>query len=343
VAGIKELAKELNLAVSTVSRALNGSAEASEETKALVQEAAARLGYLPNQSGRSLRRGTTGSVGFMIQSGPGSVGHGDSFFMRVFDGVQSVLARHDLDLVALFCAEDQDPYEYLRRMVGRGVVDAVVISSTNRIDPRIDLLASRRIPFVTMGRSLTDAGQPWIDSDIESYAKRAIDRLVQRGHSRIAITVPPDEINIGHLFRQGVTNALEAHGLDANPAYIIPTAPSEAGGEAAVRTLLSLETPPTAAVLSHESITTGFYHGLEKFGRKAGRDFAVVGFANSYSSFLSPPLTAFRQSPKQIGIDLAEALLATMPRFAEEYPLGVVRKLWVHELVEGASDAMTIG
>ena len=105
--GIRQLAEHLDISIGTVSRALNGKPDVNEETRRRVLEAAEQLGYVANQAGRSLRKGATGIIGFMMQTGHDITGQGDTFFMRVFDGMQTVLARHKLDLVdAMVMAAD---------------------------------------------------------------------------------------------------------------------------------------------------------------------------------------------------------------------------------------------
>jgi DNA-binding LacI/PurR family transcriptional regulator len=337
--GIKRLAEHLDISIGTVSRALNNRPDVSDETRRRVLEGAAELGYVPNQSGRSLRRGRTGVIGFMMQTGHEITGQGDTFFMSVFDGVQTVLSRHHLDLVAMLCSSDEDADEYLRRMVSRGFADGIIISSTQRVDPRIDFLAARRVPFVTLGRSTTDAGQPWLDVDFESIARQSVDRLVARGHRRIALTLPHNDVNLGHIFLNAAEAALKTYGLTLDPALLIRSTPSEAGGYGIAKTILAMPERPTAVVLINESVTTGLYHGLTEGGCTPGRDIAVIGRDSAQSRFLSPTLTGFRQSLRDLGIALGEALLASMPSYAEIYPIGTVRTVWPSELIEGESDA----
>ena len=143
--GIRRLAQHLDISIGTVSRALNGRPDVNEATRKRVLEAAAELGYVPNQSGRSLRQGTTNIIGFMMQTGQEITGQGDTFFMSVFDGIQTVFARHHLDLVALLCSSEEDPDEYLRRVVARGFADGLILSATQRHDPRLEFLAARKI------------------------------------------------------------------------------------------------------------------------------------------------------------------------------------------------------
>ncbi|HEX4298376.1 MAG TPA: LacI family DNA-binding transcriptional regulator [Devosia sp.] len=336
--GIKRLASHLNVSIGTVSRALNNRPDVNDATRQRVLAAAEELGYVPNQSGRSLRRGRTGVIGFMMQTGHEIADQGDSFFMSVFDGVQTVLGRHHLDLVALLCASGEDTDGYLRRMVSRGLADGFIISSTQRVDPRISFLAERQVPFATLGRSTTDAGQPWLDIDFETIARDAVLRLVDRGHRRIAVTVPHDETNLGYIFRDAAAAALASRGLALDPALVFRSTPSEAGGYGIARGLLALAERPTAILLVNETITTGFYRGLFEADYLPGRDIAVIGRYSPQTRYLSPTLTSYRLSLQDLGVSLGEALLASMPAYAEAYPVGRVRKVWPLEFIAGESD-----
>ncbi|MEO7223374.1 MAG: LacI family DNA-binding transcriptional regulator, partial [Devosia sp.] len=228
--GIKRLAEHLNVSIGTVSRALNGRPDVNDETRKRVLEAAAELGYVANQSGRNLRQGNTNAVGFVIESGVDTAGNSDNFFLGVIAGVQHVLGRHHLDLVVLPCPSDEDPTQYLQRMVARRAVDAMIISATHRVDARIDMLAKARIPFVALGRSTSGGEHPWVDLDFEGIANRAVDRLVSKGHRRIALGLPSNDINLGFIFLDGIKSALKRHKIKFDPSLTIRAASSEQGG-----------------------------------------------------------------------------------------------------------------
>lgn len=339
--GIKRLAEHLNISIGTVSRALNGRPDVNEETRRRVLEAAAELGYVANQSGRSLRQGTTRAVGFMIESGSDTAGNSDNFFLGVFDGVQNVLARHHLDLVVLPCATDEDPALYLQRMVARRIVDALIISATHRKDQRIDLLNKAHIPFIALGRSETGGKHPWLDLDFEGVANRAVDRLVSRGHKRIAVGMPSNDINLGFVYLNAYKDALKRNKIAFDPKLVFRVASSEQGGYQLGNDLLAMSEPPTAVVLVYELLAIGLYRRLGEAGLQPGRDLAIIGFrASPLAKFLSPTLTCFSISLRDLGIALGESLLASMPAYAEAYPQGIVRKVWPMELVPGESDAL---
>ena len=340
--GIRRLAEHLHLSIGTVSRALNGRPDVNEETRARVMKAADELNYVANQSGRSLRSGMTGAIGFMVQTGPQFNVQGESFFTSVFDGVQSVLNRHHLDLIVLLCAADEDPDQYLRRMVLRGFVDGMIISHTLRVDPRVAFLASRQLPFVTLGRSQTDAGQSWIDIDFEGLGRMAVERFVAQGHRDIAVALPVDDINLGHVLHGAVGSAMAAHGLHLAPQNVLRSQPGDLGGQEVAEQLRLLTRRPTAIVLSDESLAIGLYRGLKLHDIQPGRDIAIIGRDSLAVRFLSPTLTRYGQSLRDLGIELGEALLRSMPAYQAFYPAGVVRKVWPLDLTQGESDGFSL-
>jgi DNA-binding LacI/PurR family transcriptional regulator len=337
--GIARLAKELGISTGTVSRALNGKRDVSEETRRKVLEAAARLGYAPNQAARALAQGTTRSIGFMIELDPETAASSDYFFMGVFDGVQSVLTRHGLDLLVLPCPTTQDRYQYLERFVARGVVDGIILASTQRVDPRVDLLQSVGMPFVTLGRSSSGQGYSWIDLDFEGVVNTAMDRFVSQGHRRIAVTLPYGGVNFGAVFEQAYRAALVRHGLDFDPQIVFETRRNEQAGYRLVDEMLALEAPPTAILLIYEVAAIGIYRRLAELGLVPGRDLAVITFRDEPTvRFLEPSVTCFSVSLRDIGVSIAEAMLAQFPVHAGVYPSGVVQKLCPLELRIGESD-----
>lgn len=340
--GIKRLAQHLDISIGTVSRALNGRPDVSDDTRKRVLDAAAELGYLPNQAGRSLRRGATNAVGFMIESNDETEANSDNFFLGVIGGLTGALLRHNLDLVVLPCSVNEDPHDYLQRIVARRLVDAVIISATQRGDRRIQLLKAARIPFIALGRTGGEDEYAWIDLDFEGVAHQAVSRLVARGHRQIAVAIPDTDVNLGYVFRDAFVDALARHGLTADPSHIIRARSSEHGGYTIGNTLLAMENRPTAIVLVYEMMAIGLYRRLSEAGLMPGRDLAVVGFREGpQAQFLSPALTCFRMSLRDLGMALAEGLLATMPEYAETYPQSATHKLWPMELVEGESDKIT--
>ena len=336
--GIAKLAHELGVSTATVSRALNGKSDVNEATRNRVLEAASRLGYAANASARSLAKGSTNQIGFMIELNPDTA-TSNTFFMGVFDGVQSVLVQHDLELLVLPCPTSQDPYPYLERFVARNAVDAMILSATTRVDQRIDLLQARAIPFVAIGRSTSGNGYSWIDLDFEGVVNEAVDRFVAQGHRRIAVTVPPGEINFAHVIPESYRRAMRRHRLPIDPALVVEISWNEQGGYDLAEKIFSFDDPPTAAFVIGEMNAIGLYRRMRELHKQPGRDLAIIAFRDEPAiRVLAPTITKFDLSLHDLGVAVAEAVLAQLPAYRARYPLGIVQKRWPMALTAGESD-----
>ena len=341
--GIARLARELGISTGTVSRALNDKPDVNPETRRRVLETARSFGYVANQSARNLAKGKTNAVGFMVELHSIAATHSDNFFMGVCDGMQSLLHQHGLDLILLPCPSNDDPYPYLQRFVARRAVDALVISGTQRVDPRIDFLQERGIPFVALGRSTSGKDYAWIDLDFEGVADAAVDRFVAHGHRRIAAAIPQGDINYNTIFVGAYRKALARRGLPFDEALVIRADWSEQGGYDAASALLQLNDRPTAVLAIFELMVLGLYRRFAEAQVVPGRDIAVMSFRDDPSSrFLSPSVTSFQLSLHDLGVGVAEAILAQMPGHSDMFAQGIVQKCWPMQIQPRDSDAFVL-
>jgi DNA-binding LacI/PurR family transcriptional regulator len=335
---IHDLAKELKISIGTVSRALNGKAGVKDETRKRVLEKADQLGYSPNQSGRSLRQGTTGLIGFMIITNRDRAYRGEAFFMSVLDGLQTYLAASNMELVVHLCGSDQDPELHLRRVVERRLVDGIILSQTLRRDRRIAYLNARKLPFIAFGRSQEPGKYNWLDLDFEGVAEQAIEHLAALGHKHIAVATAADDINFGHVFVDACKASMARHGIDLPDEFILREALTEAGGYKTGERVLELKPRPTAVVLVESTMAIGLYHKLHDAGLEVGQDISVIGFDNSPTGdFLKPPLTQFRLSHQGLGRWLGENMIEQLAGKAAGNRIKQVNKIWPLEMTIGQS------
>jgi DNA-binding LacI/PurR family transcriptional regulator len=336
---IRELARHLNVSIGTVSRALNGKHDVSDETRRRVLAAADELGYSPNQSGRSLRQGVTGMIALILPAN-GKMALADTIFMEVLEGLRVFLDGRNLDLMVLLSGPEENAYAYLRRVAARRLADGLIIAETQRSDPRIDYLIEKDIPFVAFGRSQSGDGYPWVDLDFEQVAEDAVGHLVSLGHERIAVGTAASEINYSYVFAAAFDDALRRRGLPADPGLVFRVENSDDGGYELGNRLFALRRPPTAVVLVNEFMPIGLYRSMKEHGLVPGRDLAVVGFQEEPNSrLLSPRVTCFRTALPALGARLGEALLATIPAHAPAEISGkIIQELWPMEFVQGESD-----
>jgi len=320
VVRIRDLARQLNISIGTVSRALNGRADVNALTRQRVSEAATRMGYSPNQSARSLRRGRTDLVGMIVPTGSRERTI-DAVFQPVLDGLRRRLGQEGLDLAIFLHGRDEELFGSLKRVVERGLVDALIVSNTLTKDPRIDYLVARGTPFAAFGRSKSIGEFPWVDPDFERAVESGVARLVALGHRKIGLLTTDDPANYVALIRAAHRRALRRLKLPVDARIDLTAPPGEAGGVEAVGALLD-EDRASAVLVADPQHAAGLYAGLAARGLAVGEDLSVMGvLPGPYVDFLAPALAAFMTDWTAIGVMLAEALARALSGTDGEGPV----------------------
>lgn len=308
---LRELARHLNLSITTVSRALAGYDDVSDATRQRVREAAERLGYQPNPLGQRLRSGRTEAVGLVI---PASNGHlGDPYFLELAASLGESLRDHGLDLLVTACRPGPEELEIYRHLVEGRRVDGMVVARTRRWDERIAYLAEKGVPFVCYGRSETPALFPYLDGDGEHGFRVATEHLLKCGHQRIGLINSPEYLNFTHHRQRGYVLALGEAGIAHDPSLIEHGDLTEESGYSAAKRLLQLNQPPTALLCANDWMAVGAIHAVRKGGMWPGKDISIIGYDDlPVARFTDPPLTTLRQPIRGSGQRLADMLIAHM-------------------------------
>jgi DNA-binding LacI/PurR family transcriptional regulator len=343
--GIRELAAELGISIGTVSRALNGKPDVNPATRERVLRAAETLGYVPQQSGRSLREGSSRTIGLLWEIRFGREAYGDSFFLSLFVGTQELLRDRGYDLTILLDGsnaqgEVADPLLRLHHAVQRRQVDAFIIPWTRITDPRLDYCAERGIPFVALGRSESGGQHFWIDLDFEAACLDATQRLITSGHRRIGLVLASSDLMQSQFFVAGYRRALSQTALPFDERLIVSRGASPGGGGEALDELLQRGPRPTALIVIDMSMVVGVYRRLAELGLHCGQDVAVIGGVedNPISEFLSPPLTCFGLDTMALGRRLAEVALLALGTSRKREAAELIAELWPLHLIERGSD-----
>jgi len=310
--GIRDLARYLDISIGTVSRALNDKTDVNSLTRQRVREAATMLGYSPNQSGRSLRRGQTDLIGMIIPTGSDAMVI-NQVFLSVLDGLRRTLAANRLDLAIFLQGQEEDPFVALRRLTERRLTDGLIIADTLHEDPRIDYLIEKRRPFVAFGRSLSGGNHAWVDPDFEEAVACAIERLSQFGHRQIGLILPKRTTHYVHLIEERFAVELAKRQLNSSATACVKFAATETGGIDAAEHLLGSKPGCTAFVLTDANQIAGVYRRLSEHGLRPGKDISVIGLLpERRGDFLSPMLTTIQTDWTAVGAELGKALIAQL-------------------------------
>lgn len=331
---LKELAKELDVSIATVSRALAGDEAIALKTRQRVAEAARSFDYVPNRAARQLVSGRSGFVGFIIPiRGPNFV---DSYVGEFITGLGEGLVARGLDLFIATAQPGQAELSVLKHVVESGRADGLVIPRIGEADERLDYLMERKFPFIAHGRVLDSNKQfNWIDSDSVTAFSEAFDLLYDLGHRHFGLVSISDAMTFRHLRERGLREAMVRRG-DPSVTLEVVSAPRFDRGAtvAAVNSMLHAPHRPTAIIGLFDELALTVMEEAARAGLSIPRDLSVVGFDNITASAYAPPgLTTFEANTRDTAREMAGLLVDVI----EKHPVEPIQKLIRPTMVARAS------
>ncbi|MFN2636791.1 MAG: LacI family DNA-binding transcriptional regulator [Gemmatimonadaceae bacterium] len=298
---IKDVAREANVSVATVSRVLNASGPVSEETRERIHEVAGKMRYVPHSGARSLITSRTDTIGVLL---PDLYGE---FFSEVIRGMDDTAQRNGFHLLISRAYADRHGIETAMRAM-RGRVDGVVAMSPD-LDAESLLNVESTIPVVLLC-SVSRGNE--LDSLTIQNCRGARDmtrHLLALGHKRIAIIKgAPRNYDAAERLR-GYRLALREAGLTPDEALEREGGFTEAGGYTATIDLLSKERP-TAIFAANDSMAIGALSALRESGLRVPEDMAVAGFDDiPLARYMDPPLSSVHVPICELGARAVELLL----------------------------------
>jgi len=316
---LKQLAKELDVSITTVSRALAGREEVALKTRQRVAEAAKAHGYTPNRAARALVSGRSGFVGFVLPvRGPNLV---DSFLGEFITGLGEGLVSHNNDLIIATAAEPASELNVLRHMVESGRADGMVVNRIAETDARVSFLMEHNFPFVAHGRLLDDVSSyNWIDTDGGHAFGEAFDTLYELGHRHFGLVTISEPMTFRHLRERGLNDAIARRG-DPEVVLDVAAAPrfDRQARVTAINELLHAAKRPTAIIALFDELGISVLEEATHAGFQIPRDISVVGFDNTLASGVAAPgLTTFDALTRQAAREIAEMLIQVIEERPQE-------------------------
>lgn len=306
---IRDVARKLDLSITTVSRALDGYDDVSEETRQRVIQAARELGYQPNTAARQLRRRRADTIGYIL---PASLPRfTDPFFAEFIAGLGDEAALSSLDLLISSAPPGSElEAENYQRWMQAHKVDGFILNRLRSNDLRVSWLLENKVPFA----ALEQAGEEhaWVEVDGQAAMAQLVAHLAERGHRRLAFIGSKDDDLVIHQQRLGgFLLGMQTQGLSIHPEYFQPGDLTRQGGYDAARQLLALPEPPTAIVCINDLTALGVLRAASEAGLQVGRNLAVTGFDGiDESAYSDPPLTTIDQPVYDIARQLVRLVAA---------------------------------
>jgi LacI family transcriptional regulator len=316
-ATLKQIAKELHVSVSTVSKALNDSPEISEQTKAKVKEYAKLKNYKPNVIGLNLKNRKTKTIGVII---PNIL---NSFFAKVFTGIEKVAEEKGYNVITCISNESLEKEINTLEMLSNGTIDGFILSVSEEAQKLNEFshfndIINEGTPIVMFDRISEEVNCDKVIVDDFESSVNATEHLINLGCKKIALFSAIDNLSVGKLRAQGYLKAIEKNGIVANNDLIILTDSEEDFDKKAQLLFDNHKIDGIFAVDEHASVSA-IKLGL-KNGYKIPEELSVIGFADGvWSRRLSPSLSTVSQHGPEIGEAAAKLLIEELESKDEEY------------------------
>lgn len=300
---LEMVAQAAGVSPSTVSRILNGSAVVSDTKKQAVDDAIARLGFVPNPVARSLAGGRSFSIGVVTQA------IDSPFYGAALRGVEEVCDGAGYQPLFVSghwnAAAEARCIEVLRARR----VDGIIVLTGRLTDAALKACA-KQLPVVVTGRTLKAPGLFALNFDNFEGGRMAAQHLLQLGHRRIAFIAGDGDHPDANERLRGYRTALEAAGIAYDPALVVPGEYHEVSGLLAVNRLLDTGQRFTAILAANDQMALGATLGLHRRALRVPDDVSVVGFDDLPTSlYATPPLSTVHQPAYELGQLAAQALM----------------------------------
>lgn len=316
---LKQIAKELDVSVSTVSKSLKDSAEISEETRKKVQAFAKLYNYKPNNIALSLKNKKTKTIGVII---PEIVHH---FFATVISGVEQVANETGYNVIVCLSDESFDKEVINMEMLANGSIDGFIMSLSKETQQKKDYhhikeVINQGMPVIMFDRVADEILTDKVIIDDFTAAYDAVNFLVSNGASKIALITTVDYVSVGKLRTEGYLKALIDNNIEIQDKYIVKIEDIETCDSKIHYLLHSEEVDAVIAVNELFAVVTIKIANILKI--KVPEDLAVIAFTDGIiSKFSTPTITTVSQNGVKMGRKAAEMLIHRLEQEEEDFVL----------------------
>jgi LacI family transcriptional regulator len=306
---LRHLAKELGLAVSTVSRALRDSHEISQETKDRVRALADKLGFQPNPHASSLRKSKSRTIAVIVPEIE------NNFFSQAINGVELIAHEKGYHVLIYLTHEDFSLEKSILQVLRNGRVDGFMISISNTTTSfeHLEACKAAGLPMVFFDRVFDGLDVPQVTTDDTGISYKGTEHLIKKGCTKIAFLSMSDNLSISKRRHAGYKKALEQAQLCDPIAIgwqqIVECSSNDEQNRKLIQELLLQDDPPDGIFASVEKFAINTYQVCQELGIHIPGKLKVVSFSNlSATALFHPPLSTIVQPAYDIGREAATVL-----------------------------------
>jgi DNA-binding LacI/PurR family transcriptional regulator len=309
VVTIKDISKKCGVSPATVSKALNGYDDISEETIRLVRQTASELNYTPNAAARLLKTSISHNIGVLFVDDTMS-GLTHEYFSYILNSVKEEAEISGYDITFISQKLGKRKMSFLQHCLYRNC-DGVVIASVNFDSKAVHELINSDVPVVTIDYAFDNVSS--VISDNVEGAYELTSYLLNMGHRKIGY-IFGEQTSVTNKRLVGFNKAMKEHGVSVPPEYLVQGRYHDADVvREATAKLMDLPDPPTAIMFPDDISFLGGQAELTRRGLRIPEDISVCGYDGiNLSGLLQPPLTTWHQDADRIGKESVRKLIETI-------------------------------
>lgn len=304
---LKQIAKELDVSISTVSKSLRNSLEIGEDTRLKVQAFAKFYNYKPNNIALSLKNRKTKTIGIII---PEIVHH---FFSTVINGVEQIANEKGYSVIICLSDDSFDKEVLNMEMLANGSIDGFIMSLSKETQFKADFhhiseVINQGMPVVMFDRVTNEVLCDKVIIDDKLAAYEAVQNLIDIGKKKIALVTTVDYVSVGKLRTDGYIKALLDNNLFFNENLVIRI---EDIDTCEIKIGKLIEDRAIDAVLAvNELFAVTIIKMASKLGLKVPDDLSVIAFTDGIiSQYSTPTITTVSQNGIKMGQKAAKMLI----------------------------------
>lgn len=309
---IYDIAEKLNLAASSVSRALNNNSNINEETRKLVQATAAELNYKHNTLASNLRKGQSRTIGVIVPR------INQNFFSNVIAGIEEAAYQKGHNLIICQSNESHEKEIQCVNTLINQHVDCIVISISAEGGDYAHLrsVIDSGIQLIQFDRVAKELETLKVINDTEQVSMEAVSHMIEQGYKRIALLEGPQNLDIFRQRKAGYLKALKRDHIPVNDELIVENAWTKELGAEGTRRLLNLPEPPDAIFASTSDFSAlGVLEVALAMGIKVPSELGICGYSNeAFTEITSPSITTIDQFSLHMGKTVAELYFKEMEK-----------------------------
>lgn len=303
---LKDIAKECNVSLATVSKALNGQSDVGADTANFIKEKAKELGYHPNAAARALKTKRSHNIGVLFEDQTAS-GLGHEYFSKILNNIRVSAEEKGYDITFITQNLGREKMSYVEHTLYRNC-DGVIIASADFGDKHVRELIQSTIPTVTLDYVFD--GNTAVLSDNVGGMEALVRYIYEQGHRNIAIIHGEDTAVTGKRLAS-FYKVCKLYGIDVDEDYVKCSRYHDPDRTAELtKELLQLKKRPTCIIFPDDFSFLGGLNEIEKLGLSVPEDISAVGYDGILlSQLMRPNLTTYRQNTEDLGRLAADRLI----------------------------------